>query len=403
MPGHQRTLIPDPAGCRILVVDDEPANVLLLTRILNRAGYRDVISAPEPFRVPDMIAAARPDILLLDLRMPGMSGLELLEILRLRIPADEFMPVVVLTADDSAASRQRALSLGASDFLTKPLDGIEVVLRIGNLLRIRMLHGALRERNRTLEFRVRERTQALEAAQMEVLERLAQAAELHDDDTGSHTRRVGLAAARLGERLGLAPGEVSRLERTAPLHDVGKIGMPDSILRKPGPLSPAEREEMERHAEIGARLLSGGSTEHVRMAEEIARSHHERWDGRGYPAGLSGESIPLSARIVSVVDVFDALAHDRPTVRRCPPRVRPPWSRRARVRSSIPGSSAPSCRGWGGADGAARVGRHSGVPWSDHDPVGIGASARPGESPPSAGRPGRNRRRPRRNRPSFKL
>jgi putative two-component system response regulator len=222
------------------------------------------------------------------------------------------MPVVVLTADDSAASRQRALSLGASDFLTKPLDGIEVVLRIGNLLRIRMLHGALRERNRTLEFRVRERTQALEAAQMEILERLAQAAELHDDDTGSHTRRVGLAAARLGERLGLAPGEVSRLERTAPLHDVGKIGMPDSILRKPGPLSPAEREEMERHAEIGARLLSGGSTEHVRMAEEIARSHHERWDGRGYPAGLSGESIPLSARIVSVVDVFDALAHDRP-------------------------------------------------------------------------------------------
>jgi putative two-component system response regulator len=305
-------------GGRIMIVDDEPANVLLLKRILARAGYGEVTSTTDPREAPDLVSTNRPDLLLLDLNMPVLNGWSLLALLRREPVGDAFLPIVVLTADVTTETRQRALAEGATDFLTKPFDATEVLLRIRNLLEIRRLHLRLREHNLALEERVRERTLELEEAQMEVLERLAQAAELHDDETGMHTRRVGEGAAALGRALGLPGGEVELLRRTAPLHDVGKIGIADAILRKRGPLTRDERSVMERHAEIGGRLLAGGRSDHVRMAEEIARAHHEKWDGSGYPLGLSGEEIPLAARIVSVVDVFDALAHDRPYRRALP-------------------------------------------------------------------------------------
>jgi putative two-component system response regulator len=261
------------------------------------------------------------DIVLLDLHMPQPDGWELLERFRACLLGEPFLPLVVLTADVTRETRSRALAAGASDFLVKPFDAIEVVLRIRNLIELRFLHLELAWENRVLDERVRLRTAELEETQSEMLERLAQASEIHDDETGSHTRRVGESAAALGAALGLPPATVSLLRRTAPLHDVGKIGIPEAILRKPGSLSPEERGIMESHSEIGGRILAGGRSVNVRMAEEIARAHHERWDGSGYPRGLAGEEIPLSARIVAVADVYDALAHDRP-YRRALPRDR---------------------------------------------------------------------------------
>jgi putative two-component system response regulator len=302
----------DPSRARILIVDDRRSNHLLLAEILGRSGFRKVLGATDPTRTLALCESFRPDIVLLDLYMPGMDGFAVLRDLRARRTDADFLPVLVLTADAAVEVRQRALASGAQDFLAKPLDPVEVVLRIRNLLETRGLHRALREEKAQLEERVLERTRELEEAQAEILERLAQAAELHDDDTGLHTRRVGDSAASLAASLGCVAELVERIRRTAPLHDIGKIAVPDAVLRKPGPLDAAERAQMQTHTLAGARILAGGRAESIRMAEQIALAHHERWDGSGYPRGLRAEEIPLAARIVAVADVFDALAHDRP-------------------------------------------------------------------------------------------
>jgi putative two-component system response regulator len=228
------------------------------------------------------------------------------------IPSDSYLPILMLTGDSSSASKQRALSLGAKDFVTKPFDADEVLLRIHNLLVPRFMHLALAGYNQQLEQQVRERTRALEESRLEVLERLARAAEFRDDDTGHHTRRVGRIAGCLAERIGVGPAEVELISRAAPLHDIGKIGVPDQILLKPGKLSVEEFEIMKRHSAIGATILAGGRSTLIQVAAEIAHHHHERWDGSGYPAGLTGDSIPLAARVVALADVFDALSHARP-------------------------------------------------------------------------------------------
>lgn len=289
---------------KILIVDDEKANVRLLEIILQQAGYTNVHSTMDSRQSCALFRRIRPDIVLLDLAMPYLDGFAVMPQL-LQEMADDVVPVVVLTADATSTTKHRALKKGASDFLTKPLDETEVLLRINNLLETRF-HNVL------LESRVCERTLELEKAQLETLQRLALAAEYRDDDTGLHTKRVGLMAASIAEVLGLPPTQVNLIARAAPLHDVGKIGISDTILLKPGKLTEEEFAIMRQHTTIGAQILSGSTSPWLRLAEEIALSHHERWDGQGYPKGLTGENIPIEGRIVAVADVFDALTHERP-------------------------------------------------------------------------------------------
>jgi len=270
-----------------------------------------VVSTTDPEAVLGIVEEFRPDLLLLDLMMPGLNGFDILELLGSAMPGDRYLPVLVLTADATQEVRRRALRAGARDFLTKPFDVDEVLLRIHNMLDIRFLNKRLQDQNAALESRVRERTSELEQSHLETFERLALAAEYRDDDTGQHTRRVGRMAALLGQELGLENEIVERLERAAGLHDIGKIGVPDTILLAPRKLTPEEFEIVKTHTVIGSRIMAGSRSPLMRMAEEIAWSHHERWDGRGY-AGVAEGDIPLVGRITTVADVFDALTHERP-------------------------------------------------------------------------------------------
>ncbi len=299
-------------NARILVVDDDETNLRLLGRILSGNGYNEIKSTSDGTEVFRLVTEFEPDLLLLDLHMPPPDGFAILEALGPWIDGPGKMPVLVLTGDDTSETKRRALSMGARDFLSKPFDGIEAMLRIRNLIETRLLYRALENHNVELETKVRERTGALEQAQIEIMERLARAAEFRDDETGRHTQRVGSMAAGLAGAIGLDEKVVELIGRAAPLHDVGKIGVPDGILLKPSNLTPPEMRIMRTHTEIGARILSGGQSELVVTAERIALSHHEKWDGSGYPQGLSGPDIPIEARIVAVADFIDALSHNRP-------------------------------------------------------------------------------------------
>jgi len=296
---------------RILVVDDQESNVQLLERLLRMKGYTHIETLTDSRQVVDRFVAFRPDLVCLDLRMPHMSGLEVLEELQPIVGGTDYVPILILTADTAAETKQTALSMGAKDFLSKPFDAVEALLRIHNLLETRFLYRELRGQNDRLDQKVRERTRELEEAQHEILSRLALAAEYRDDQTGEHTRRVGHMSALLARELGLSDEEAELIRQAAPLHDLGKIGIPDGVLMKPGRLTQEEFLTMKTHTDIGASLLSGSRFPLLRLAQEIARTHHEWWNGGGY-FGMVGEAIPLASRIVSVADTFDAITHDRP-------------------------------------------------------------------------------------------
>ena len=296
---------------RILIVDDEPANVRLLERVLDRIGYMNVQGITDARELPETFDAFDPDLILLDLHMPHVDGYQILAQLRAR-KSEEYLPVLVLTADVNPETRLRALREGANDFLTKPVEPTEVGLRVRHLLTTRFMTLELQDQTEVLEHKIRARTWELEEAQIEIMDRLARAAEYRDDDTGEHTFRVGHNAAELAAVAGMSSADVELIRSAAPLHDVGKIGIPDAILLKPGPLTDEEFTIMKTHTVTGAKMLSGSRFRVLQLAEQIAMSHHEAWNGTGYPHGLSGEGIPFACRIVSIVDTFDALTHERP-------------------------------------------------------------------------------------------
>jgi putative two-component system response regulator len=295
----------------ILVIDDDADVLRTLGRMLQRAGYQRVTASDDAAAVAGLARETQPDLLLLDYHLPGLTGATLLEELRAAAGPHAYVPVLIISGDSTTEVRRRALAAGATDFVTKPFEISEVLLRIQNLLETRYLHRAITAQNQELEMRVQQRTTELNDAHLDAIERLALAAEFRDDDTGQHTSRVGESTVVLASAMGLSEEEIYLLRRAAPLHDVGKIGVPDAILRKPGPLTDAEWGLMREHTVIGARLLSGGRSRLMQLAQQIARSHHEQWDGSGYPDRLAGEQIPLAGRLVMVADVFDALLSDR--------------------------------------------------------------------------------------------
>lgn len=306
--------MPEPGfkDARLLIVDDQAVNVMLLEELLAAWGYADVTGTTDSREVVGLCDEIDPDLLLLDLMMPAPDGFAVMKLLEERVRGSGRLPILVLTADISREVRRRALAAGARDFVSKPFDPDEVKLRVASLLETRRLQLELQRQNLVLDERVRARTRELERSRLDAIERLALAAEYRDASTHEHTARVARTAARIVAGLGAGEEEVGLMRFAAPLHDVGKIAIPDSILLKEGPLSDDEFDLMKQHTTIGAQILAGGGSPLLRACEEIAATHHERWNGRGYPAGLAGEAIPLSGRVTALADVFDALTQRRP-------------------------------------------------------------------------------------------
>jgi len=298
-------------SARILIVDDQAPNVKLLERMLQLEGYTNVFGITDPTRVAELYAIHHFDIVLLDLNMPQLDGYQVMQQLQ-ELEQENYVPILVLTAQSDPATRLRALQSGARDFIGKPFDRLEVLTRIRNMLEVRLMHNQIRDQNILLEQKVAERTRELSETRLEIIRRLGRAAEYRDNETGLHIIRMSQYSALLGRAAGLSDAECEMLLNASPMHDIGKIGIPDRILLKPGKFEPDEWEIMKTHAAIGAGILSGHHSELMEMARTIAISHHEKWDGSGYPNGLAGDAIPLAGRIVAVCDVFDALTSVRP-------------------------------------------------------------------------------------------
>lgn len=307
----------DPQLARILVVDDEPANLKLLGMILRGAGYQNIALVQDPREVLGEYQRARPSLVLLDLNMPHLDGFGVLA--QLQALGDPLAPpVIVLTAQSGEEVLLRALQGGAGDFLSKPFNRRELLARVHNVLMGHLAQRMLHDQKQTLEERVQARTHELRETQLDVVRRLGRAAEFRDNETGQHVLRMSHVSTLIARDAGWSEERCALMLAASPMHDVGKIGISDTILLKPGVLTPAEREVMQTHAAIGAEILSGSPTELLMLAREIALGHHEKWDGSGYPQGLAGEAIPESARIVAIADVFDALTADRPYKRAWP-------------------------------------------------------------------------------------
>ncbi|HVC69014.1 MAG TPA: HD domain-containing phosphohydrolase [Acidimicrobiales bacterium] len=296
-------------GADVLVVDDEPANVALVESILERNGFTRIRSTTDPRQFRSLFEAQKPDIVLLDLHMPHVGGLELLREVGSLVEPEEYLPVLMLSADVTAKARRDAFGAGATDFLTKPFDTTEVGMRVLNHLETRRIHLRLDGQRRELDELIEQKTAELEGCHLDSLKRLHN--ELRDE-TDDHTGRVATMAARLARSAGVAGELVELIERAAPLHDLGKVGVPDSVLLKPGKLSAEEFELVRTHTTLGAQIIGETTSDVLNLARIIAETHHERWNGLGYPYGLAGEAIPLPGRVVAVCDVFDALTHERP-------------------------------------------------------------------------------------------
>jgi putative two-component system response regulator len=294
----------------ILVVDDEPGILSMMKRVLGRAGYK-VSMAKSGQEAFDSIAAKLPDLILLDLYMPIVDGFEVAAQLK-NTPETREIPIILITGLDSSQNHVKAMDLGINDFLSKTAKPEEILARIRSHLNIKQLNDQVKGYQASLENMVALRTAQLKDASLEVIWRLAAASEYRDNETGAHIKRMSLYAAAIAQEMGLVRKAVEAILYGAPLHDIGKIGIPDAILLKPGKLDADEWETMKTHTTIGGNILKDSRIGFVRMGAMIAMTHHEKWDGSGYPKGLRTKQIPLAGRIVALADVFDALTSERP-------------------------------------------------------------------------------------------
>lgn len=298
-------------SARILIVDDDPVSLLLLEKILHWDGYLQIRSTTDPMLAVEIHGNEPQDLVLLDMHMPHMDGLQVMQKLK-EHGADRYPQVLVLTAQTDMQIRKAALDAGARDFINKPFERWEMLSRIRNLLEARLLSNRLRDQNARLEELVSARTRELVDTQLEIVRRLGRASEYRDNETGLHILRMSKIAARLAKQKGLSADECNLILSASPMHDIGKLGIPDTILLKPGKLDEEEWKVMRSHTTIGAAILGDHPSDLMKIAREIAIGHHEKWNGSGYPYGLAGEDIPLVSRIVAVADVFDALTSVRP-------------------------------------------------------------------------------------------
>jgi len=304
---------------KILVVGPAGPGRQALIKQLKQVGGCWLANTADPSTALELLAAVQPDLALVDFRCPSSEYLAFLRQMRGAVASEGFLPIVVVLPAPAPELKAQVLGAGASDFLVEPFDSWDILVRLGHLLELRHLNRQTYDQEQLLLDGLHTLVDELEQGRLTMLTSLAQTAEERDDPTGWHPQRVGSLAGRLAEELGCPQAEVAAIQRTAPLHDVGKLQVPGRIWDKPGPLTAQERREMQTHTTLGGCLVDPGLSPVLTTAREIVLAHHERWDGTGYPYGLAGPAIPLPGRVVAVADVFDALTHDRP--------YRPAWSR----------------------------------------------------------------------------
>jgi putative two-component system response regulator len=320
-------------SCKIMIIDDEPLVIRVVKRFLAGDGFTNFVTVEDSRNAMDAISKENPDVVLLDIMMPNVTGLDILRE-RQKDQAMVLVPFIILSANSENQIKREALALGATDFLAKPVDASDLTVRVLNSLTVKRHHDHIANYANELENQVTLRTAQIERSREQIIHCLARAGEYRDNETGEHVIRVGKYCAVIAEELGFGASYCRQIELAAQLHDVGKIGIPDSVLLNPGKLNHAEFEIMKRHcnlgcqimeplaenenqrirehANVGSFIMEGVDSPMLELAAIIARTHHEKWDGTGYPNGLAGDQIPIEGRICCCADVFDALSSERP-------------------------------------------------------------------------------------------